>query len=99
VNVISRGELFAAAEKHPETRQFISDVYRVATHADWQNLFDIRKQYPFADRVGSVVIIDFLGNRNRLLFRANFIYKLLFFKGFYTHAEYDRLHLEELCPR
>jgi mRNA interferase HigB len=99
VNVISRGELFAAAEKHPETRQFISDFYRVARHAYWRNLGDVRKQYPSADRVGPVIIIDVLGNRYRLLFCANFIYKSLFFKGLYTHAEYDRLHLEELCPR
>lgn len=38
-------------------------------------------------------------DRFRLLFRTNFIYKTLFFKGLYTHSEYDRLHLEELCPQ
>ena len=98
VNVISRGELFAAAEKHPETRQFIADFYRVARNAEWRSLSDVRNHYPSADRVGPVLIVDVLGNRYRLLFCTNFIYKALFFKGLYTHAEYDRLHLEELCP-
>ena len=98
VNVISRGELFAAAEKHPETRQFIADFYRVAHSAQWRELIDVRKNYPSADRVGPVLIIDVLGNRFRLLFRANFIYKTLFFKGLYTHTGYGRLRLEDLCP-
>ena len=56
-------------------------------------------QYPSADMVGKVLIIDVLENRFRLLFRANFLYQALFFKGLFTHAEYDRLKLESLCPR
>jgi len=98
VNVIGRRELFAAAEKHPETRQFIADFYRIAHSAEWRDLIDVRKHYPSADRVGPALIIDVLGNRFRLLFCTNFIYKTLFFKGLYTHAEYDRVRLEELCP-
>ena len=97
--MISRRELFAAADQHPETRQFIANFYRVVRRAEWRSLMDVRKQYPTADLVGQVLVVNVLGNHFRLLFCANFTYKALFFKGLFTHAEYDRLKLETLCPR
>ena len=99
MNVISRRELFAAAGQHAETKQFIADFYRVAHRADWRNLFDVRKQYPSADLVGQVLVFNVLGNRFRLLFCCNLTYKALFFKGLFTHAAYDRLRLDTLCPQ
>jgi mRNA interferase HigB len=99
VNVISRRELFAAANAHPETRRFIADFYRVARRAEWHILADVRKQYPSADLVGQVLVVNVLGNHFRMLFCANFSYQALFFKGLFTHTEYDRLNLETLCPR
>ena len=99
VNVISRRELFAAVNGHPETRRFIADFYAVVHRALWRSLADVRKQYPSADLVGQVLVINVLGNNFRMLFCVNFTYKALFFKGLFTHTEYDRLNLETLCPR
>jgi mRNA interferase HigB len=99
VNEISRRELIAAADLHPETRQFITAFYRVVRRAWWRSLADVRKQYPSADMVGQVLVVNVLGNNFRMLFCVNFTYKALFFKGLFTHTEYDRLNLETLCPR
>jgi mRNA interferase HigB len=99
VNAISRRELFAAADLHPETRQFITAFYRVVRRAWWRSLADVRKQYPSADLVGQVLVVNVLGNNFRMLFCVNFTYKALFFKGLFTHTEYDRLSLKTLCPR
>lgn len=77
----------------------MADFYRVAHSMEWRSLRDVRMQYPSADLVGKVLILDVLGNRFRLLFCANFRYQALFFKGLFTHAEYDGLKLETLCPR
>jgi mRNA interferase HigB len=99
VNVISRRELFAAADRHPEARRFIADFYRIAHKAEWRSLADVRKQYPSADLVGQVLVINVRGNNFRMLFCVNFNYQALFFKGLFTHTEYDRLKLETLCPR
>ena len=99
MNVISRRELFAAADMHPETRPFVTVFYRVVRRALWRNLADVRKQYPSADLVGQVLVVNVLGNNFRMLFCVNFTYKALFFKGLFTHTEYDRLNLETLCPR
>ena len=99
MNIISRRTLFEAGEIHTEARRFVADFYRVAHSMEWRSLRDVRMQYPSADLAGKVLIIDVLGNRFRLLFRTNFRYQALFFKGLFTHAEYDRLKLESLCPR
>jgi mRNA interferase HigB len=97
VNVISRGELFAAARRHPETAVFVAAFYRVARRAEWRSRMDVRQQYPSADLIGQALVIDVLGNRFRLVFCGNFQYKALFFKGLFTHSQYDRLALEKLC--
>src|SRR5712664_3895900 len=65
VNVISRRELFAAADQHPETRQFVANFYRVVRRAEWRGLMDVRKQYPSADLVGQVLVVNVLGNHFR----------------------------------
>jgi mRNA interferase HigB len=90
--------LLAAADLHPETRQFIAAFYRVVRRAWWRSLADVRKQYPSADLVGPVLVVNVLGNNFRMLFCVNFTYKALFFKGLFTLTEYDRLNLETLCP-
>ncbi len=97
MNVISRRELFAAADVHPATRQFVAGFYRVARNADWSSLMDVRRQYSSADLVGQVLVVNVLGNKFRMLLCTNFTYKALFFKGLFTHTEYDRLNLETLC--
>lgn len=97
--MISRGALFFAAEQHAEARQFLSSFYRIAKRARWRGLRDVRNLYPSADLVGRTLVINVGGNRFRLLFCANFQYQALFFKGLYTHAQYDRIRVEELCPR
>jgi mRNA interferase HigB len=97
MNLISRRELFAAADSHPEARQFIATFYRVARHARWRSILDVRRQYPSADLVGQALVINVLGNRFRMILCSNFTYQALFFKGLFTHSEYDRLNLETLC--
>lgn len=41
--------------------------YRVARAADWKCLLDVRRNYPAADMVGSILIFNVLHNDLRLI--------------------------------
>jgi HTH-type transcriptional regulator/antitoxin HigA len=45
--------------------------YKVATKAEWHGLHSVRRDYPSADQVGTVLIFDILGGNFRLITRVN----------------------------
>ena len=68
----------------------ISEWYKVATHATWRSLADVRRVYPHADSVGPYTVFNIKGNRYRLIVKIEYRWQIIFVKGLLTHAEYDR---------
>jgi mRNA interferase HigB len=62
----------------------------------WTCFQDIRSRYPSVDRVGDRYVFDIGGNRYRLVVRINFAVGVVAIRWFGTHAEYDRLNIEEV---
>ncbi|MDX2151644.1 MAG: type II toxin-antitoxin system HigB family toxin [Bryobacteraceae bacterium] len=63
--------------------------YRLAKAARWGSFVEVRRTFPSADQIGSVLIFD-LGRNHRLIVRVNYRQQKLFFKALLTHQEYDR---------
>src|SRR5262245_42621520 len=62
----------------------------------WKSFRDVRARYPATDRVGSRYIFDIGGNRYRLVVKINFAVGVVVVRWFGTHAQYDRLNIEEV---
>lgn len=62
----------------------------------WASFQDIRDRYPRADRVGERYVFDIGGNRFRLIVKINFAAGVVAVRWFGTHAEYNKINVEEV---
>lgn len=83
-------EIAKAAKVDAATVAELQSWYRIAEHAEWQNLMDVRQQFPSADQVGDVLIFNIRHNRFRLIVFAVFPKQKLYVKAVLTHKQYDR---------
>jgi mRNA interferase HigB len=71
--------------------------YHEARKAEWRSPQDIREKYKDADFIGDeTVVFNICWNRYRLVARVWFPGQEIYVKFFGTHAEYDRLDMEDL---
>lgn len=62
----------------------------------WTSFQDVRDRYPRADKVGERYVFDIGGNRFRLIVKINFVVGVVAVRWFGTHAEYDKINVEEV---
>jgi mRNA interferase HigB len=62
----------------------------------WASFQDVRAFYPSADKVGDHYVFDIGGNRFRLIAKINFAAGVVVVRWFGTHAEYDKIDVEEV---
>ena len=68
----------------------ISEWYKVAKHALWRSLVDVRQVYPHADFVDPFTVFNIKGNAYRLVTKIEYRWQMIFVKHLLTHAEYDK---------
>jgi mRNA interferase HigB len=93
LNVISKRGLLQLAKAQRldgATITELQDWHRVAQHAAWSNLLDVRQDFPSADQVGSLLIFNIRHNRYRLIVFTVFPKQKLYVKAVLTHKQYDR---------
>jgi len=90
MRVISKSAWRDVVAADPSLLGAISEWYKVARHAQWRNLADVRLTYPHADRVGPYTVFNIKGNSYRLIAKTEYRWQIIFVKGLLTHAEYDR---------
>jgi mRNA interferase HigB len=91
VNVISNRGLMALLKgKSPDVVSETITWYRTARASRWRSLEDVRRSFPDADQVNSVLIFNIRGNRYRLIVTEVFSENKIYLKALLTHKEYDR---------
>lgn len=90
INVLSRAKLRLFWEKHPDSKDSLSLWFTRARNSGWQKLIDVQKDYPDAEKVGSVTVFNIKGNHYRLIVQMEYKHKEFFIKEVLTHAEYDK---------
>jgi mRNA interferase HigB len=99
LRIIARKTLVQAWTKHPTTEQPLKAWFQDAKTAQWDSPEDIRTQYPTASIVGNErVVFNIKGNAYRLVVAVNYSAKIVYIKFFGTHAEYDKINVEEVQP-
>lgn len=71
--------------------------FALTERAVWSKFSDLKQDFPSADMVDDKAIFNIGGNNYRLVAIVNFESKYVLVKWIGTHAEYDRLNLENLA--
>jgi mRNA interferase HigB len=95
MRLIGQDVLTKAIRRHSDARSWLQAWTATVQDAIWQNIDDLRDDYPSADGVklktGVVVtIFNVKGNEYRLLTNANYKAQIMIVLEFLTHAEYDK---------
>jgi mRNA interferase HigB len=90
LHVISRKRLLEASQIHGNLAEPLDLWYRIAKHAGWKSLDDLRQTFPSADRVGKHTVFNIKGNSYRLIVEINYITGRVYIRHVLTHAEYDK---------
>lgn len=96
--ILSRKTLRDFWERHAQAQQPLQDWYMVAKAARWQNLAEVRRDFPQADAVGTeCTCFNIGGKKYRLLVRINYDKQKIFIRWVLTHAEYNHKPYKTDC--
>ena len=90
MRVISRKKLREAAGTHAELTPALDSWFRIAKHAAWRNLADVRITWASADIYGNCTIFNIKGNKYRLIVWINYHTQKVFIRKVMTHADYTK---------
>lgn len=90
MHVISRKALTDFSAKHSDAEIPLDAWYRVAKKARWQEINDVRVNYPHADAVGTCTVFNIAGNKYRLITKIYYHDQVILIRNVLTHAEYNK---------
>ena len=90
MNTISYRKIREFVALHPNSETSLNAWYKIAKKAKWQNIVEVRKDYPHADLVGSYVVFNIAGNNYRLIAEILYSSQRVLIRHILTHSEYDR---------
>ena len=97
VRVIARRTLREFWEKHPDSEEPLKAWFHETEKASWINFNELKADYPSASILkGKKVIFNIKGNKYRLVVKMNFDFGITWILFIGTHAEYDKLDINNL---
>ena len=99
MRVISRKALvtFWTRPDCRDAEQPLRAWFKEAEDATWSTPADVKAKYASASVLkNSRVVFNIGGNKYRLVVKINYATKIVFVRLVGTHAEYDRIHAEDI---
>jgi mRNA interferase HigB len=90
MHIITQTRLRLFWKDHPDSQSSLQLWFTRAKNADWQNISEIRRVYPSADRAGRLTVFNIHGNAYRLIVRIEYARQEIYIRHILTHAEYDK---------
>ena len=90
MNTISYRKIREFILIHPNAESSLKSWFKIARKAAWQNIVEVRNDYPHADSVGRLVVFNIGGNNYRLIAEILFSSQRILIRHILTHSEYDR---------
>ena len=97
MRIISRKALTDFAATHPDAAEPLDNWYHRTKKAIWQNLTDVRVDYPHADLACECTVFNIAGNKYRLIVKIKYEYQIVYIRFVLTHPEYDRNRWKDDC--
>ena len=89
MNALTLATLIAFWANHPDAEIPLRNWYRLIRLHEFSNFSEVKAVFPSADWVKGRIVFDILGNRYRLVTRADFEGKRLYIEMVGTHKDYD----------
>ena len=97
MRIIAKRVLREFWEKHPDSEGWLRAWYAQVGREDWDAPARVRARYPRASIVGrDRVVFKVRGNIYRLIVRVYYPKRIVYIRFIGTHAEYDRINVEEV---
>ena len=97
VRVIAKRTLREFWNRYPDSERALSGWYSLVEQAEWSTPAQIRESFPDASFAsGNRVVFNIRGNRFRLVAWINYRWRAVYVKWVGTHAEYDRIDVEQV---
>ena len=97
MRIISKRVLRDFWLKHADSEQQLKSWYRETEKAQWNNINDLKTEYPNAIILKeNRIVFNIKGNNYRLIVKFNFEYQISWIRFIGTHAEYDKINANEI---
>jgi mRNA interferase HigB len=97
VRIIAKSTLRAFWAAHPDAEEPLLAWYREVEKEDRSEPAQVKEKYRNASIVkGNRVVFNIKGNDYRLVVKINYPYRMLYLRFVGTHADYDRVNVEEV---
>ncbi len=90
MNTISYRKIREFIALHPNSESSLKSWFKISRKATWQNIVEVRQDYPHADLVGRFVVFNIGGNNYRLIAEILFSSQRILIRHILTHREYDK---------
>lgn len=94
MNVISKRPFNNAAQKYPNDRSALLNMFKVLQKTDFHTPDELRAVFPSLDNFkykDKWWVLDVGGNNLRVIMFIQFVNKRMFIKHIVNHADYDKL--------
>src|SRR6476646_4466563 len=97
MRIIAKGTLRDFWERYPASEEPLLAWYREVIKEDWATPATVKDTYRSASVVGdNRVVFNIKGNDYRLVVKINYPYRVVYVRFVRTHAEYDKIDVEEV---
>jgi len=97
MRIIAKKALREFWQVHPDAEEPLLAWFREVEKEDWDTPARLKEKYASASIVGgNRVVFNIKGNNYRLVVKINYPYRVVYIRFVGTHAEYDRVDVEEV---
>ena len=90
MHIITRKRIHDFCDSHPVARAALKHWFRLMRRWHLRDFVELRRVFPHADLVGSLVVFNIGGNKVRLIAAIHFNRGKIYIREILTHSEYDR---------
>ena len=92
MRIIAKRTLRDFSIKHADSEQQLKAWYRETEKTEWENVNDLKNDYPSASILqDNRIVFNIKGNNYRLIVKFSFEYQICWIRFIGTHAEYDKI--------
>jgi mRNA interferase HigB len=97
MRIVAKSTLRVFWEQFPQAEEPLLAWYREVEKEDWNEPAKVKEKYGSASIIkGSRVVFNIKGNDYRLVVKINYPYRMIYIRFVGTHAEYDKINVEEV---
>lgn len=95
MHVITRKRLNEFAKLYPDTKNALTQWYKLIKQNEFMTFVELRELFPSADQVGKLTVFNIGGNKVRLITAIHYNRKKVYIRAVLTHTEYDEERWKE----